>query len=88
MKTDKLCTNCRHFQKIGPHHTFGSGRCLQPGVDRKLRRGSIAGFHTIDIARDICDREGDGRFVYYDPLEDTSPASHPSHQEEVEAAHA
>lgn len=34
-------------------------------------------FNSVEIneARDICDREGDGHFVYFEPIDDPQPSA-------------
>ena len=65
----KLCVNCCHYQEKSPYHPFGSGRCAQPDVGRKINklfRGAAA-FDTIDFAREICDPQDKGHFIYFEP---------------------
>lgn len=71
------CESCIHYQKETPHHTFGAGRCIQQAVGRKLRRilSDTVRFHTIDYAREICNKEGDGIFVYFEPKTPTAGAA-------------
>lgn len=67
----KLCVNCCHYKSKSPHHPFASGRCDQNDVRRKmggLFRGS-SGFDTIDFAREVCDPQDKGLFIFFEPLD-------------------
>lgn len=59
----KKCLSCRFF-KPGP--TFESSFCSNPDVHYPLThyRGAML---IIWAAREICDKEGDGVFVYFQP---------------------
>lgn len=61
------CESCRFYDKPSPSHTFGAGQCRQSEIGSRLGKNGLRGFHTIEFAREICDREGDGRFVYFEP---------------------
>lgn len=63
----KKCESCRHYDKPSPSHSFGAGQCRQSEIGSRLGKKGLRGFHTVEFAREICDREGDGVFVYYEP---------------------
>lgn len=69
----KKCECCRHFQLSRPKGHFNDGTCRNSTV---VDEGSLfTGTRTslpILKAREICDREGDGRFVHFDPKDDTA----------------
>lgn len=58
------CESCKHYQAAISGRDFQSGFCLSPQQPRT----------AIMNAREICDREGDGRFVFYEPKEPASGA--------------
>ena len=65
------CLSCRHFESLG-NAPFNAGRCLQPTVDATLfaREETLPGYHSIGKAREICDKEGDGHFAYFEQKPD------------------
>lgn len=75
------CESCRYFSaewKLGHFRSIiaGNQRCEAPSVLKAFNRPT---YHqtqrlAIMLARDICDREGDGRFVYFEPR-DTEPSA-------------
>lgn len=62
----KKCEGCRHF-KPAEGGQFTDGRCDSLDVSNTRpywkRRGPV----LITIAREICDKEGDGIFVHFEP---------------------
>lgn len=61
------CECCKHYDKIGPTHSFESGRCRSEVVFKKLSSRGIRGFHTIIAAQEICDPKGTGDFQSFEP---------------------
>ena len=75
-KTEKICESCRFYEKPTPNHTFGAGRCTNENVVRRgSRQFSAREFHSIDLSREICDKEHDGHFVYYEPKQPAAGAA-------------
>jgi hypothetical protein len=59
-----ICESCKHYQPAVSRRNFESGFCLSPDQPRT----------AIMNAREVCDKEGDGRFVYYEPKQPTAGA--------------
>ncbi len=60
----KKCESCRHFRAEGEGSPFNTARCKSPVIVLVFNRClSVA----ISDAREICDQEGDGIFVYFEP---------------------
>jgi hypothetical protein len=56
------CESCRHFKN--PDSTdFNRGQCESPEVTVLKYR------LPIYVARNLCDEEQNGRFVYFEPIE-------------------
>jgi|CXWL01.1.fsa_nt_gi hypothetical protein len=68
----KKCESCRHFF-IDPALEFKYGVCGSEDVLGVM----VGSAEVIDInaGRLICDKEGDGVFVYHDPIEPTAGAA-------------
>lgn len=59
----RICDSCRHFATA---EAGGREVCLNRTVVRTGGRpGSVD--LSIEPARDVCNKEGDGRFVYFEP---------------------
>lgn len=61
------CKDCRHFEP-SPTEVFFHGSCRNPRVHGPLTRSRSANV-KLDIveAREICNKEGDGIFVHFEP---------------------
>lgn len=64
---DMKCQCCKHYDKLGPTHSFESGRCRQETVFKKLSGRGMRGFHTILRAQEVCDPSNSGEFKYFEP---------------------
>ncbi len=69
----KKCESCRFFFPLSGG-TFTQAKCLNEDV-RKRRTEQLQGFTTITRARTICDRDGDGIFVYFEPHDPAAGAA-------------
>lgn len=67
----KKCESCRHYTayKIPK----GDGECSQPiiGATAPCNLGRL----RITAAREICNKEGDGHFVYFEPKDPATGAA-------------
>lgn len=63
----EICHLCRHFR---PSVTgrFDDGICVDRTIVRLHGRPGTTWFR-INPAREVCDREGDGRFVHFEPVD-------------------
>jgi len=66
------CESCRHFEPSPK--SFWAGRCVRVEI---LNDASMRGYAVFNIkrARNICDREGDGIFVYFEPRDPATGAA-------------
>lgn len=55
----KKCERCRHFRSDRNRRGFEAGVCTSSSI-------AINSLPILD-AREICDKEGDGIFVYFEP---------------------
>lgn len=62
----KKCESCRHYRQDPSKPGFDFGFCFSPQIKIPM--------HSLPVlrAREICDREGDGIFVYFEPREPAS----------------
>lgn len=67
------CESCRHFRLSRPKGDFRNGTCSSEQVALTRTLMLTGAFLPISTAREICDREGDGIFVYFEPKEPTAP---------------
>lgn len=69
------CKDCRHYEPA-PTNVFFHGSCRNPRVHRSVTNSRSADV-KLDIveAREICDREGDGIFVHFEPKTPASGAA-------------
>lgn len=70
----KKCESCRFYcNEITEHRNFYLGYCTRDDVFAESPIPDDPAFYQdyprIADARKICDREGDGVFVYFEPLE-------------------
>ena len=85
MSNTKKCLSCRHF---GSHFrnltneeplTLIGGWCTAPAIAAQIKSAGyiVARGSEVDIstARDLCDKEADGIFVYYEPESPSSGAA-------------
>lgn len=65
-RNQKICSRCRYYR---PSVTgrFEHGICVERSIVRLNGRRSST-FLRIMAAREVCDREGDGRFVHFEPV--------------------
>lgn len=79
MSDNKRCLSCRHYGNHftntsgeTPAESFDLGWCSAPAVAAQVESLGyiVARGSNVDIttAREICDRELDGVFVYFEPL--------------------
>lgn len=61
----KKCEGCQFFFN-DPAQGFHEGICVNETIAAVVS-GGICDVIDIDSARHVCDREGDGIFVYYEP---------------------
>lgn len=61
---EKQCESCRHFAPA-PGGRFDKAFCGNAAVHYPHTQ-SLDGLLNIRTAREICDREGDGRFVHFE----------------------
>lgn len=79
------CLSCRHY---GNHFTnftdpapgvFASGWCSAPEINAQVESAGyiLARGSSVDIAtaRDLCDREGNGIFVHFEPEDPATGAA-------------
>ena len=69
------CESCRFFDKPNADAPSESARCLQVFVQTQRLKSGARGWFTIDKDREICDREGNGHFVYFEPTTPTAGAA-------------
>jgi len=69
----RKCDTCRHFEPV--FYVIGadgqSTTCRQPTITLT----ACLPFVPLNQARDICDREGDGHFVYFEPIQPEAGAA-------------
>ena len=65
----KICERCKHYRPNAVTDNFESGTCSQPDIVAPDVRLHQRNWKWIEAARDVCDKEGDGRFVYFEPKE-------------------
>lgn len=61
----KKCLSCRHFVENQITGNFEDAVCLHTETV----------FNNVIEARNICDREGDGHFVYFEPRDPEAGAA-------------
>ena len=61
----KKCEECRHYKPSGLARGFWNGFCASPTI-LNIREVVMSNL-SIRYAREICDREGDGIFVHFEP---------------------
>lgn len=61
------CESCRHFGLSRPKGDARNGLCRNENVIREGALFETSYFLPISPAREICDKEGDGHFVYFEP---------------------
>lgn len=73
----KKCENCRFFVPL-PGNIWEVAKCLSPDVvNDALERDPDINPRWVPYimdARSICDREGDGRFVHFEPRDPSAGA--------------
>lgn len=72
----KICENCRHYFQPFVEKSFDDAVCGSPAVqaiDDPQNESHFA--PMIANARDICNREGDGIFVHFEPKTPTAGAT-------------
>lgn len=75
----RKCESCRHFieTKKGQKIHFFSNQCSRSEIVDEIFPTSLCHKQLsagVDLARDICDREGDGHFVYFEPRDPSAGA--------------
>lgn len=66
--SSRICDRCKHLLA----DAAGAEFCQTAFGNVDIGRGP---FTPIDEAREICDREGDGRFVYFEPSDEPQPSA-------------
>lgn len=69
----RKCDTCRHF-KAGP-----ADFCTSPEIGT-IRAHSRMAMTVLWAARETCDREHDGHFVYFEPRDPEAGASFPENK--------
>jgi hypothetical protein len=71
----KKCESCKSYEADPKRRGFGFGTCASQQVMRVFCQATSPMTYAtlgIGLARELCDREGDGHFVYFEPKDPES----------------